>query len=85
MAGVAIATGQRTSDAAALDEPHTIKEATTLPVLVGSGADITNVGDILSLADGAILASSLKRDGTWWNEVDGAWAAPFLAGLGRLR
>ena len=84
-ADVAIATGQRTGDAAALDELRTIAAATRLPVLVGSGVDSTNVGDILSLADGVIVASSLKRDGVWWNPVDPERAHAFMAEVRRLR
>jgi hypothetical protein len=84
-ADVAIATGQRTGDAAALDELRTIAAATRLPVLVGSGVDTSNVGDILSLADGVIIASSLKRDGVWWNPVDPDRAHAFMAEVRRLR
>jgi len=69
-ADVVIATGQRTGDSAAREEILTIKGATELPVVVGSGANAGNVGQILSLCDGVIVASSLKRDGVWWNEVD---------------
>ena len=43
-----------------------------------------NVGEILSLADGVIVASSLKRDGVWWNEVDPDRAAAFMAEVRRL-
>ncbi len=84
-ADVAIATGQRTGDATALEELRTIAAATALPVVVGSGVDSTNVGDILSLADGVIIASSLKRDGVWWNPVDPDRAHAFLAEVRRLR
>lgn len=84
-ADVAIATGQRTGDAAAIVELRAIKHATVLPVVVGSGVDLTNVGDILSLADGVIIASSLKRDGVWWNEVDPERANAFMAEVSRLR
>jgi len=84
-ADVAIATGQRTGDAAALTELRTIARATSLPVLVGSGVDTANVGDILSLADGVIIASSLKRDGVWWNPVDPERAHAFMAEVRRLR
>jgi membrane complex biogenesis BtpA family protein len=69
-ADVVIATGQRTGNAATSEEIKTIKESTHLPVCVGSGVNIENIGDILSVADGVIIASSLKRDGVWWNEVD---------------
>jgi membrane complex biogenesis BtpA family protein len=69
-ADVAIATGQRTGDAATTAEIDAIKGATSLPVVVGSGVDADNIGRILERADGVIVASSLKRDGVWWNEVD---------------
>jgi len=78
-ADVVIATGQRTGDAATPEEIREIKAATTLPVVVGSGVSIDNVGDILRLADGVIVASSLKRDGVWWNEVDPERVRAFMS------
>jgi membrane complex biogenesis BtpA family protein len=69
-ADVVIATGQRTGDSATRDEIEAIKSATDLPVVVGSGVTLDNVGWILSICDGVIVASSLKREGVWWNEVD---------------
>ena len=78
-ADVVIATGQRTGDAATAEEIRAIKEATTLPVVVGSGVAVDNVGEILSLADGVIVASSLKRDGVWWNDVDPDRVAAFMS------
>jgi len=69
-ADVAIVTGQRTGDQATREEISTVKGATDLPVVVGSGVTEANVGAILALSDGVIVASSLKRDGVWWNEVD---------------
>jgi membrane complex biogenesis BtpA family protein len=77
-ADVAIATGQRTGDAATPEENMAIKEATTLPVFVGSGVSIANVRTTLSIADGIIVGSSLKKDGVWWNEVDPARAEAFI-------
>jgi len=69
-ADAVIATGQRTGDAATIEEIDAIRGATGLPVLVGSGVTRDNVVDILSRIDGVIIASSLKRDGVWWNPVD---------------
>ena len=77
-ADVIIATGQRTGDAAQTDEIETIKHATDLPVVVGSGVTADNIGRILAVADGVIVASSLKRDGVWWNEVDSERVARFM-------
>ncbi|MBB3996754.1 BtpA/SgcQ family protein [Aureimonas pseudogalii] len=82
-ADVVIATGQRTGHAAELSYIRMIKEAANLPTLVGSGVTHENVGDILSVADGVIVASSLKYDGVWWNQVDPERVKAFTAGLPR--
>ena len=68
-ADVVIATGQRTGDAAQLGEVREIKEATRLPLLVGSGVTTDNVAELLGLADGVIVASALKEEGIWWTPV----------------
>jgi predicted TIM-barrel enzyme len=57
----------------------------TPPVLVGSGVTPDNVGDILSVANGVIVASWLKRDGVWWNPVDPDRLATFMAEVARIR
>jgi membrane complex biogenesis BtpA family protein len=77
-ADVAIATGQRTGDAVDLEELETIGNATSLPVLVGSGVTGANVASILQRAAGVIIGSSLKRDGVWWMTVDRARVAAFM-------
>ena len=66
-ADAVIATGQRTGDTATADEIRTVKGATILPVLVGSGVRADNVAEIMALADGVIIGSSLKRGGVWWS------------------
>lgn len=69
-ADAVIATGARTGDSATLDEIDEVGGATSLPLLVGSGVTPGNVARILAKVDGVIVASSLKRDGDWWNEVE---------------
>jgi hypothetical protein len=69
-ADVAIATGQRTGDAATTDEIRAIAAGCSLPVAVGSGVTADNIGDIFSVASAVIVASWLKVDGVWWNPVD---------------
>jgi membrane complex biogenesis BtpA family protein len=78
-ADAVIATGQRTGDTATDEEIATVRAATSLPVLTGSGATAENVAGLLARVDGVIVASSLKRDGVWWNEVDPARVAAFMA------
>jgi uncharacterized protein len=77
-ADVVIVTGQRTGDSAKMEEIAAVKGATALPVVVGSGVDADNTADIPSACDGVIVASSLKRDGVWWNEVDPDRLALFM-------
>lgn len=84
-ADVVIATGQRTGDAASGDELAEIKDATTLPVLVGSGATAENLARILAVADGVIVASSVKVGGVWWNPVEPQKARAFMAAAAAYR
>ena len=48
------------------------------PVLVGSGANEENVAELLGVAQGAIVGTSLKLDGLTTNPVDPAKAAAFV-------
>lgn len=68
-ADIAIATGNRTGDSVPDEEINSIRCGTQLPIIAGSGVTVDNVQHILSLTDGAIIGSSLKREGVWWNEV----------------
>jgi hypothetical protein len=77
-ADVVIATGQRTGHTADLEYIRSIQAATSLPGLVGSGVTPENVRDILGIVNGVIVASALKRDGVWWNEVELARARNFV-------
>lgn len=69
-ADVAIATGNRTGDAIPGEEISAIRSGTSLPVIGGSGMTLANVEEILPLLDGAIIGSSLKHEGVWWNPVE---------------
>ena len=48
------------------------------PVLIGSGTTPGNAADLLSVADGVIVGSTLKIDGETTNPVDPARAAAFV-------
>lgn len=69
-ADVLIATGQRTGDETPVEEVTTIQSAAVLPVIVGSGFNTRNAAALLNKADGAIVGSSIKQNGLWWNPVD---------------
>lgn len=65
-----IVTGVSTGAEANLDEISGVREATSLPVLVGSGVTQENVNRYAAVADALIVGSSLKRAGHWTNAVD---------------
>lgn len=68
-ADVLIATGQRTSDPTPFEELNGVKTAASLPVIIGSGLTVENARELMSIADGAIVGSSVKEEGVWWNPV----------------
>ncbi|MDA3812496.1 MAG: BtpA/SgcQ family protein [Spirochaetaceae bacterium] len=68
-ADVAIATGNRTGDSVPPEEISEIRNGTRLPVIAGSGISVDNAEFLMRKLNGAIVGSSLKRDGVWWNEV----------------
>jgi len=56
-----------------LGELRAAREAVSdVPVLANTGVNEANVGETLRWADGVIVGSSLKVDGTVWNPVDPA-------------
>jgi len=69
-ADVLIATGSRTGQSTSPQEVQEVGRLSALPVIVGSGLDVDNVADLFQVARGAIVGSSLKTGGVWWNPVD---------------
>jgi hypothetical protein len=73
-----IVTGAETGVAVDEAELRTVRAATSLPVMTGSGADASSVRRLLSVADAVIVGSSVKQDGRWDRPVDPARAAAFV-------
>ena len=66
-----IVTGLQTGSAPTLDEVRKMKSlAHGRPVLIGSGIKDSTIAGYLSVADGVIVGSSIKKDGNVWNAVD---------------
>jgi uncharacterized protein len=78
-ADAVIVTGQRTGDSANTDEVTTVSGATSLPTLIGSGVTAENVDELMQVADGVIIGSSLKYSGVWWQPVDQERVSAFMA------
>jgi uncharacterized protein len=64
-----IVTGAATGAATPLDAVAEVKQVVNLPVLVGSGTNSDTVDQVLKIADGAIVGSSLKEGGNAKNKV----------------
>jgi membrane complex biogenesis BtpA family protein len=65
-----IVTGARLGDAPTPDHLRTIRAATDLPVVAGSGVRIDNLADLVPYTDGAIVGSSIKSGGAWHGHID---------------
>ncbi len=74
-----IASGTTTGRAADPESIAKIKSAVPdRPLLIGSGADATSIRDILQVAEGAIVGTSIKRDGKTTAPVDPDRAKAFI-------
>jgi membrane complex biogenesis BtpA family protein len=66
-----LVSGQMAGVSAEMDDLRAAKEAVgDLPVLANTGVTHDNVGHVLEVADGVIVGTSLKVDGSTWNAVD---------------
>lgn len=66
-----IVSGSATGSAPELEDFKKVKEALpNVPLFAGSGCTRENISDIMSIADGVIVASSLKRQELIENPVD---------------
>ena len=71
--------GQITGTPLDLDELRAAKEAIPeTPVLANTGVRAETVGEILSIADGALVGTTLKVAADTWNPVDPERAARFM-------
>jgi uncharacterized protein len=65
-----VITGTSTGVAVNTDDLSEARNATSLPLLIGSGITVDNLPEYWNLADAFIVGSSLKVDGNWKNKVD---------------
>ncbi|HEV7251839.1 MAG TPA: BtpA/SgcQ family protein [Mesorhizobium sp.] len=74
-----LVSGQITGEAASMSDLEAVKRALPdTPILANTGVKHATVADVLQVADGVIVGSSLKRDGNTWNPVDPERAAEFM-------
>lgn len=74
-----LVSGQITGEPAAISDLEAVKAVLPdTPVLANTGVKHETVAEVLSVADGCIVGSSLKVDGNTWNAVDPERAAEFM-------
>ncbi len=81
-ADVLVVSGAETGRAPSPERIRTVKEALPeAPVWVGSGLTPESAAELLDAADGAVVGSSLQRDGRAGSEVDPARVRRFMAAV----
>jgi hypothetical protein len=79
LADAVLVSGQITGEAAALSDLEAVKKVLPeTPVLANTGVKHATIAEVLKVADGCIVGSSLKVDGNTWNAVDPDRAADFM-------
>lgn len=74
-----LVSGQITGEAAAMSELEAVKAVLPdTPVLANTGVKHETVADVLTVADGCVVGSSLKVGGDTWKAVDPARAQEFM-------
>ena len=74
-----LVSGQITGEAVAISDLEAVKAVLPgTPVLANTGVKHETVADVLKVADGCIVGSSLKVDGNTWNAVEPERAAEFM-------
>jgi membrane complex biogenesis BtpA family protein len=77
-ADAVIVTGSRTGEPPEIKELQIIRKHSPVPVYVGSGANPSNLKELLKNADGVIVGSYLKEGGKAGNKIDRKRAEEFI-------
>lgn len=84
-ADAVIVTGNVTGDPPKVADAREAKGHCRLPVVLGSGVDVHNIGEFYPEADGFIIGSHFKVDGHWAKTVDLGRVEAFMARVAELR
>ena len=80
-----IVTGRSTARAVDPEDLKEAKQATDLPVIIGSGITIENINKYIHLSDAFIVGSHFKKDGKWSNTVDFERVRKFMDKVNAIR
>jgi len=81
-----LVSGQITGEAASMSDLEAVKAVLPdMAVMANTGVKHETVADVLAVADGCIVGSSLKVDGDTWNAIDPDRASDFMARVRKAR
>ncbi|WP_299700065.1 BtpA/SgcQ family protein [uncultured Tateyamaria sp.] len=81
-----LVSGQITGEAAEMSDLEAVKAVVPdVAVLANTGVKHDTVADVLAIADGCIVGSSLKVDGHTWNPIDPDRAETFMDRVRQVR
>lgn len=80
-----IITGAATGTETDLDEIKKVKKSSKLPIIVGSGVNLSNLENYFPICDAMIIGSYFKKNGYWENSVDIDRVEIFMKKVKKLR
>lgn len=80
-----IVTGASTGKPPTAAEVTRARDRCQLPVFVGSGVSMENIGELLMASDGLIVGSHFKRNGHWAHEIEEERVREFMAEAARVQ
>lgn len=80
-----IVSGNATGKATSLDDLKTVKKASSVPVVIGSGMSLDNIEMLMPHTDGFIVGSYFKKDAIATNELDSQRIKDFMAAVRQHR
>ncbi len=80
-----VVSGTATGQPTAIDDLRTVGEATSLPILVGSGAAPDSLVDLWAHASAVIVGSYIKESGRWDKPVDALRVREMVAAARKAR
>jgi membrane complex biogenesis BtpA family protein len=86
LADVVLVSGPMTGQAVETGNLKVVKDVLPdTPVFANTGVNIDNVGDILGIADGAVIGTHFKVDGDTWKAVDKTRVSRFMDKVRKIR
>ncbi len=80
-----VITGRSTSDPVLISDLQAVKEASSLPEIIGSGITIDNISSLWDHADAFIVGSYFKENGQWSNQLSPDRVVQFMEHVRDLR